>query len=59
MSTVEDDYPCLGVCMIDADGNCIGCGRPSLPEPVLAQVDEAAATDRQVPAALDTENGAD
>jgi len=56
---LEDDYPCLGVCMIDANGYCIGCGRPSPPEPVLTQVDEAAATDRQVPAALDTENGAD
>jgi len=46
MSTVEDDYPCLGVCMIDADGYCIGCGRPSLPEALVAQVDEMAAKDR-------------
>ena len=56
MSTVEDDFPCLGVCMIDADGYCIGCGRPSLPEPVVAQADEAVREEGQPPAALDTAN---
>jgi hypothetical protein len=50
MSTVDDEYPCLAVCMIDADGYCIACGRPSLPEPALTQVDEVAGTDRQPPA---------
>lgn len=32
MSAVEDgydDYPCVGICMIDPDsGYCLGCGRP-------------------------------
>ncbi len=33
MSTVDDEYLCVGVCMADPDsGYCLGCGRP--PEPV-------------------------
>ncbi|EXI80705.1 MAG: hypothetical protein AW10_01612 [Candidatus Accumulibacter appositus] len=33
MSSTEDDYLCVGVCMFDPDsGYCLGCGRP--PEPV-------------------------
>ena len=32
MSSLEDDYLCVGVCMFDPDsGYCLGCGRP--PEP--------------------------
>lgn len=59
MNTLEEDYPCVGVCMIDANGYCIGCGRPSLPEPEAAQVDEAAATDPWLPAEPDTANRAE
>jgi len=25
---IEDEYPCVGICMIDVDGYCLGCGRP-------------------------------
>ena len=28
MSAPEVDYPCVGVCMVDAEGYCLGCGRP-------------------------------
>ena len=59
MSTVEDDYPCLGVCMIDADGYCIGCGRPPLSELVVTQVDDAVRKDGQPPAEPDITNTAD
>lgn len=28
----EDDYLCVGICMVDPDsGYCLGCGRPPLP----------------------------
>jgi hypothetical protein len=33
MDYLEADYPCVGVCMNDADGYCIGCGRPPWPVP--------------------------
>ena len=30
----EIDYPCVGVCMVDADsGYCLGCGRPPAQSP--------------------------
>ena len=28
MNSPEMDYPCVGVCMVDGDGYCQGCGRP-------------------------------
>lgn len=28
MNTPEIDTPCVGVCMVDASGYCLGCGRP-------------------------------
>ena len=29
MSTDEELYPCVGVCMVDeASGQCLGCGKP-------------------------------
>jgi hypothetical protein len=31
MDYLEADYPCVGVCMNDADGYCLGCGRPPWP----------------------------
>lgn len=34
MEYLESDYPCVGVCMVDADGYCLGCGRPPWPTPV-------------------------
>ena len=35
MTTLEDDYPCVGVCMVDAEtGYCLGCGRPLSVEPM-------------------------
>ena len=33
MDDLESAYPCVGVCMLDADGYCLGCGRPPLPIP--------------------------
>lgn len=33
MDYLEADYPCVGVCMNDADGYCLGCGRPPWPVP--------------------------
>lgn len=31
-SLPEDDYLCVGICMVDPDsGYCLGCGRPPLP----------------------------
>ena len=34
--TLEDDYPCVGVCMLDAEtGYCLGCGRPPSTEPLM------------------------
>ena len=30
MSTPEIDALCVGVCMVDAEGYCLGCGRPPL-----------------------------
>lgn len=31
MNAVDDDYPCVGICMTDPDsGYCLGCGRPPL-----------------------------
>ena len=38
MSTPEDDYPCVGVCMFDPDsGYCLGCGRPPAPVSEVTQ----------------------
>jgi hypothetical protein len=32
MTAPEDDYLCVGICMLDPDsGYCLGCGRPPLP----------------------------
>ena len=43
MSAPEVDYPCVGVCMVDAEGYCLGCGRP--PQSVqLPEADEGDAT---------------
>ena len=34
MSYLEESYPCVGVCLTDADsGYCLGCGRPPLSMP--------------------------
>lgn len=34
MSSLDTDYPCVGVCMIDAEtGYCLGCGRPPAATP--------------------------
>lgn len=33
MNAEDDPYPCVGVCMTDAEGYCLGCGRPPLPFP--------------------------
>ncbi|MBU3657129.1 MAG: DUF1289 domain-containing protein [Rhodocyclaceae bacterium] len=41
-SDVDEVYPCIGVCMADAEtGLCQGCGRP-LVEPELPEADESA-----------------
>ena len=34
MSETEIDIPCIGVCIVDDAGYCLGCGRPpaGLPE---------------------------
>jgi len=40
MDNEADLYPCVGVCMADPDsGYCLGCGRPPLGSPEIA--DEA------------------
>ena len=32
MSTPEEEYLCVGICMPDPDsGYCLGCGQPPLP----------------------------
>ena len=32
MNGIEEEYLCVGVCMLDPDsGYCLGCGRPPLP----------------------------
>lgn len=42
MSSPETDYPCVGVCLIDAEtGYCLGCGRP----PAATPADETATVD--------------
>ena len=48
MTTLEDDYPCVGICMVDAEtGYCLGCGRPLSVEPLtpaqesVGQISEA------------------
>ena len=42
MSTPETDYPCVGVCLNDAEtGYCLGCGRP----PAATPGDEATPAD--------------
>ena len=43
MSTPETDALCVGVCMVDAEGYCLGCGRP--PQSVqLPEADDGDAT---------------
>lgn len=49
MSTDDDLYPCVGICMIDeASGLCMGCGRP-MQEPAPAP--EANQSSQPVPPA--------
>jgi len=57
MTTLDDDYPCVGVCMVDAEtGYCLECGRPPSTEPmrpaqenagVLADAAQVTASDSQ------------
>ena len=49
MNTLEDDYLCVGVCMDDADGYCLGCGRPPLPELAVTQNNAGIRKDEPVP----------
>ena len=54
MSTVDDNYPCVGICMIDAEsGYCLGCGRPPLPMPKLPDETESAQETRQTEPAVE------
>jgi hypothetical protein len=46
MDYLEADYPCVGVCMVDADGYCVGCGRPPLPVSNLTPPASSGATSR-------------
>jgi hypothetical protein len=35
-NTTEDQYICVGICMLDPDsGYCQGCGRPPLESPSI------------------------
>lgn len=46
MSSAELDYPCVGVCMVDAEsGYCLGCGRPPLAAPAAGTAADAVSTD--------------
>ncbi len=45
MSTDDELYPCVGICMVDeASGLCMGCGRP-VAEPAPPSPPPPAATD--------------
>lgn len=50
MSTPEDDYLCVGVCMDDADGYCLGCGRPPLSALLAMPENTGVRNDEQAPA---------
>jgi len=42
----EEDYPCVGVCIDDADtGYCLGCGRPPPPVSLGAREYDAMGAD--------------
>ncbi|MDS4015398.1 MAG: DUF1289 domain-containing protein [Candidatus Accumulibacter sp.] len=57
MSSNNDDYLCVGICMADPDsGYCLGCGRPPLPvagdQPaIVAEVMPPAPAREEAPAA--------
>ena len=40
MIVLEDEYPCVGICMVDENGYCQGCGRPQSFESPLTRQDE-------------------
>ena len=56
MSTPEEEYLCVGICMPDPDsGYCLGCGRPPLATPeVVSEVVTLINTPR--PATSDPDN---
>lgn len=49
MSTLEDDYLCVGVCTDDADGYCLGCGRPPLSALLAMSENADVGKDEQTP----------
>ncbi len=51
MSTQDDLYPCVGICMVDGQsGLCMGCGRP-VHEPASAEPDSPSRQDTPAPGA--------
>ena len=58
MTTSDDDYLCVGICMADPDsGYCLGCGRPPLP--VAATTPEMVAQDARPPYRPDAQGNDD